>query len=241
MLYLLIADIHANLEALNAVLQAAAKSRFSKIICLGDIVGYGANPNECCNIMRREHAACVLGNHDAAAAGVIGTEWFNQHAAACVEWTQRQLTEENFAFLKNLPKQFSTKINSDSILCVHGTPQDPILEYIDFSSALQALQTVKENLILVGHTHTPYVFSKQNELFLKENSKIAFSSKRLVVSLPSVGQPRDLNKKAGFALLDSERKTIEIKRVEYDIAAAAKKIIDAGLPEIEAKRLFLGR
>lgn len=232
----MLADIHSNLEALNAVLKEAEKYHFKRILCLGDIVGYGANPNECINILKRNDAISLLGNHDAAVCGMIGTEWFNPEAAACIEWTKQRLSEENFTHLSSLPKFFSMKF----LLAVHGTPLGPLLQYINFASAQKTLDTVPESLVLVGHTHTPCLFTKQNERHLKENTSVAFHGKRMVASLPSVGQPRDHNPRAGFAILNFEREELLIKRVEYDIESAARKIREAGLPETEAERLFHG-
>ncbi len=238
MRYLVLADIHSNLDALNSVLKEAEKIGFERILCLGDIVGYGPEPNRCVEVMREKEAICIMGNHDAAACNLVDLNWFNPHAKECIIWTKKILTAENKKFLKELPIFFSTKF----LYAVHGTPKDPIMEYMDLEKAREALEMVIENLILVGHTHESfyYIEGKAETELIPDDKLIEFEGKRIVVNVPAVGQPRDGNPNAGFAILDFEKKIFEVKRVNYDIESAAKKIIKAGLPTIEAERLFKG-
>jgi len=244
MRYLVIADIHSNLEALNAVLESAKRYYYDRILCLGDIVSYGAQPNECIELLKKQNPICLLGNHDAACTGLMEEEPFgistnfNEHAAECVKWTKKQLTESSRNFLSYLPKFFSMQF----LLAVHGTNNDPLLEYMDAEKAEKCLKQVVEDLVLVGHTHKPFYYeAKQKDLTLVVGDRtINFSGKRMVVSIPSAGQPRDENPKAGYAVLDFQKRSLEIRRIEYNYKAAQEKIRKAGLPEIEAERLEKG-
>ena len=236
MKYLVLADIHSNLEALNACFKDANR-RYKRILCLGDIVGYGANPNECIEILRKKKAICLLGNHDAATVGLLQRDWFNEAARKAIEWTEKELTRKNKAFLKKLPEFFSCKF----LLAVHGSPRNPLREYMDGKTAEQTLRLVMEDFVLCGHTHIPFKFEERKETrMLYENNEIEFKGKRMVLSMPSVGQPRDGNPKAGYGLLDFEEKNIEIKRINYDVESALEKILKAGLPEFLATRLKKG-
>ncbi|MCD6247085.1 MAG: metallophosphoesterase family protein [Candidatus Diapherotrites archaeon] len=239
MRYLVISDVHSNLEALLACFDSAKDSEFKRILCLGDIVGYGANPNECIELLRKKEAICIMGNHDAACTEQLSLEWFNSLAKRCVEWTKKQLTVENYKFLSELPVFFSCKW----VFAVHGTPASPIEEYMDERKAKIALEKVAEDLVLCGHTHKPFKVEEKGRLepIEEDETTIELGNKRMVVSLPSVGQPRDKNPKAGYAILDFEEKTLEIRRVEYEVEKAAKKIKQAGLPEFIAERLKEGR
>ncbi len=231
MRYLVLSDVHSNLEALLACLSDAKKHNFERILCLGDIVGYGANPNECIELLRKKDAICLMGNHDAACT--------EQLSLQCVEWTKKQLLLENKKFLAELPVFFSC----EWVLAIHGTPASPIEEYMDEEKAKIALEKVAEDLVLCGHTHKPFKVEEKGHLepIAGDETIIELDRKRTVVSLPAVGQPRDRNPKAGYAILDFEEKTLEIRRVEYEVEKAAKKIKQAGLPEFIAERLKEGR
>ena len=236
MKYLVLADIHSNLDALKACLKDASK-QYQRILCLGDIVGYGANPNECIELLRKKNAICLMGNHDAAAVELLGRGWFNPTARKAVEWTASILTEKNKAFLKELPEFFSCKF----LFAVHGSPNNPLTEYMDGKIAEHSLKCVIEDIVLCGHSHIPFKFEEHKQVkTMPGNSKIEFEGKRMVLSMPSVGQPRDGNPKTGYALLDFEEKSIEIKRIDYDIESASEKILKAGLPEFLAIRLKKG-
>lgn len=237
MRYLLLADIHSNLDALAACLEDAKDKGFSRILCLGDIVGYGAEPNECIKLLRKNDAICLLGNHDAACIGELSLEWFNPLARACIEWTRKEITASNKKFLAELPVFFSCQW----VFAVHGTPADPIKEYMDEAKAKLALQKVAEDLVLCGHNHVPFKVEENATPEPIEGNAIIKLNKRMVVCLPAVGQPRDLNPKAGYAILDWEEKTLEIVRISYDVESAIRKIKQAGLPEFIAERLRYGR
>ena len=239
MRYLVISDVHSNLEALLACFDSAKDFGFKRILCLGDIVGYGANPNECIELLRKKDAICLLGNHDAACIEQLSLEWFNPLAKQCVEWTKKQLTMQNRKFLVELPVFFSC----EWVFAIHGTPTNPIEEYMDEGKAKIALEKVAEDLVLCGHNHVPFKVEEKGHLepIEEEETIIELGNKRMVVSLPAVGQPRDRNPKAGYAILDFKEKTLEIVRVEYEVEKAAEKIKQAGLPEFIAERLKEGK
>lgn len=238
MRYLIISDIHSNLDALTACLKDANAYNFERILCLGDIVGYGAEPNECIELLKKKEAICIMGNHDAACTGQLKLEWFNPLAKQCVEWTKEQLTPKNKKFLAELPVFFSCQW----VLAVHGTPANPLEEYMDERKAKIALEKVAEDLVICGHNHVPFKVEENGHLEpIEGNATIELGKKRMVVSMPAVGQPRDRNPKTGYAILDWEKKTLEIRRIEYNIENAVRKIKQAGLPDFIAERLREGR
>ena len=222
-----VSDIHANLEALEAVLSEVGGL---DIICLGDLVDYGASPNEVVGLVRSRGISTIAGNHDWAA--VKGdTSLFNPRAAMSSIWTQRHLTSQSLDYIRTLPPDLRNPFEGPASYFTHGSPDDRLWEYVDprthgdlFSHYLTKLGV---ELIGLGHTHIPYVW--------QEEGKIVFNP-------GSVGQPRDGNPKASFALLsvEGQKATVELRRVEYDVQKAASKILDAGLPAPHANRLFTG-
>jgi len=236
MRYLVLADVHSNLEALEACIEDAQKHDYGRILCLGDIVGYNANPNECIELLRKNEAICLMGNHDAACAGKLSYDWFNPFARQCIEWTIKELSGKNKRFLASLPVFFSCKW----LFAVHGTPNNPIEEYMDEKKAMAAMRTVFENVVLCAHNHVPFKVEQNAKLVpLPGNKKIKLN-KRIVVSMPAVGQPRDFDPRAGYGILDFEKKTLQIIRISYDLEKAASKVKSAGLPEFISERLKKG-
>lgn len=238
---LLISDIHANLTALKAVIEKAKP--FEMVYCLGDLVGYGPDPNECIELVRAfPSVVCLAGNHDLAALESIDTTIFNSVAAKAVEWTASQLTSENKEFLKSLPpkKELAT------VTLVHGSPRNPIWEYIeDRYSAAVAFDSMNGNVCFCGHTHIPAVFSQQLEQkkVVQEPIKdhtTAVLNDRLILNPGSVGQPRDGDSRASFAILDTELNQVKLQRVSYDIDSVQKRIEQFGLPSSLARRLKTG-
>ena len=222
----LISDIHSNLEAFEAVLKEIKKSKVKKIFCLGDIVGYGASPNQCIELIKKYKIKSVMGNHDYEAINLQSIEWFNPIARDAILWTNKQLTEANKKFLKKLP----TYLEFENIFLVHGSPRDNIYEYIfpdvDEFDLREFFAIAKKDVIAVGHSHIQ---------FIKE-----FNNK-LIINPGSVGQPRDLNNKAAFCFFDTKSLKIDLRRVEYYINKAANKILKAGLPKFLGDRLYLGK
>ncbi|MFC2024898.1 metallophosphoesterase family protein [Chloroflexota bacterium] len=243
MRYAIIGDIHANLAAFTAVLDdIERRGGVEKIWCLGDIVGYGPDPHECVELLRQTNHICVAGNHDWAAIGKIGTSEFNPDAAAACHWTAKQLRPADIAYLENLP----LVIEEDDFTLVHGSPREPIWEYIiSISLAKQNFACFKSQFCLVGHSHVPLVFSYSDSgacsysPFLP-NVGLALGKNRMIINPGGVGQPRDGDPQASYAIYDSESKMIRLYRIPYDIHTTQDKMIKSGLPIRLATRLSYG-
>jgi len=222
-----ISDVHANLEAFESVL---AEAKGLDILCLGDLVDYGANPNEVVELVRRRDIRSVMGNHDWAA--VSGdTSMFNARAAMSSIWTRAHLTSQNLEFIRTLVPEFRTELEETRAYFTHGSPDDRLWEYVDPRTHSDLfgfyLSKLRVGLIGLGHTHVPYVWD--------ERGKVVFNP-------GSVGQPRDGDPRASFAVLSVEGDEVKVKirRVAYDVGKAASKIREAGLPESNAARLSSG-
>lgn len=238
---LVISDIHANLTAFEAVLKDAGQ--VDTIWCLGDIVGYGPDPNECVALIKRQpNLTCMLGNHDSAAIGQIALETFNQDARRSIEWLQNHLTKESFTFLSSLPE----KKVIDQVTLVHGSPRNPVWEYVlDLHSAAQNFKHFDTQICMVGHTHLPIAYlSHDGEhdvrwLIPPEGESIQIRD-RAILNPGSVGQPRDHDPRASYAIFDAVENLWEVRRVEYDIHSVQKRIKAADLPSRHALRLTEG-
>ncbi|HEY0492419.1 MAG TPA: metallophosphoesterase family protein [Candidatus Dormibacteraeota bacterium] len=232
----LLSDIHSNLEALEAVLAAVPK--VDRVVVLGDIVGYGPDPNAVISRLRSVGARAVRGNHDQAMLEPSTLEWFNPHAAAAARWTLGVLTPESLRFLTSLPSHGRVGRHR----AVHGSPNKPyIWEYIlDDLQALEILVKLGRRWCFFGHTHLPRIFTEEGERIPSLDGWLPLPPSALV-NPGSVGQPRDGNPKASFAVADLESEAVHFYRVAYDIATTQAKIREAGLPEIEAVRLAHGQ
>jgi diadenosine tetraphosphatase ApaH/serine/threonine PP2A family protein phosphatase len=240
--YIIFSDVHGNLEALDAVLARGASEGVGFHICLGDIIGYGADPNACIDaILKLPAFACVKGNHDAAVIDPGERSFFHSVALEGVRFTETTLTEENKKFIENLPYVYT----SDGLfIAVHASPYRPeAWEYVlDQGGAKRAFGAMEHQLAFIGHSHTPVVFSDDGraERFMPGDRLKIKQGVRYVINVGSVGQPRDGNPDASFIVFDDEKLTVEIKRVEYDRKKAAEKILKAGLPPVLAERLLVG-
>jgi len=237
-----ISDIHSNLEALQAVLKDIKKRRIKKILCLGDLVGYGANPNECIDLCLKESDLIIAGNHDWAAIGKTDIGRFNPMAAEAIRWTKKRLTDSSVEKLKGLPL---TEKLGDLILA-HASPNNPSeWNYLtSFANFQEAFGFFAEKICFIGHTHIPgAAFQDANSYtdFLRETPFPLIDKRRFIINVGSVGQPRDLDPRACYAIYDGNNNTLEIIRIEYNIPLTEQKITDAGLPEILAQRLSLGK
>ncbi|MEK7449186.1 MAG: metallophosphoesterase [Planctomycetota bacterium] len=242
MRYVIFGDIHGNLEALTAVLEQAREEKPDQYICVGDIVGYGANPAECLEETRKLNPVMVAGNHDFAAAGILNTSFFNPYALDSINWTIKQLNADDLNFLRRL--KLLQKINED-VTVVHSNLFAPeLFEYIQTSYDVQlGLSYLSTPVCFIGHSHVPVGFSltRGTLSFITDTTiKIAPGSK-IIINIGSVGQPRDENPQATYAVYDTEENLVRLKRVDYDVNRAARKIIQAGLPVILADRLKYGR
>ena len=220
-----ISDIHGNLPALEAVLEDCEQRGLSTIVCLGDSVGYGANPNECCDLVRTRCTACVMGNHDSALCGVTPLQFFNAYARAAIDGSLAMVDDPNKQWLRDLPLTHAI----EDALFVHATPKDPgAWNYIHNpdEAAMHFAVMAPSRTAFIGHSHIPAHFTG--------------SENRRIINVGAVGQPRDRNPHAGYVVYDTETRNFQWCRVNYDIQRAAQAIRDAGLPEFLASRLFIG-
>ena len=238
-------DIHGNLEALGAVRQAGAERGVDCWICLGDVVGYGADPAACLGVVDELAAVNLQGNHEAAVAGVQSVEYFTPLARRATQWTQEQLSGEQQAALRDLDLTYA----EPEAFFVHAEPGDPgAWHYVsDADDAAVALDTVAERLVFVGHTHVAFICAAAQDVGTNtrivmriEGRAVLESGTRYLVNVGSVGQPRDGDPRACFAVHDSALDSIELVRVAYDVTAARQKILAAGLPRFLADRLGQG-
>jgi diadenosine tetraphosphatase ApaH/serine/threonine PP2A family protein phosphatase len=244
MRYLIIADIHANVEALTAVLEAAPA--WDHLLVLGDLVGYGAAPNEVVDRIRELNPVAIIrGNHDKAACGLEDGSNFNQIARLAALWTLETLTPDNRRYLKELPAG-PEAIDGLVEIC-HGSPFDEDHYIFDGEDALRALGASGRPVCLFGHTHLPVVFHYEHELFdgfVPEDAETTIDlgpSARYLVNVGSVGQPRDGDPRAAYGIYDSTQPALILKRVVYPVDAAQRRILSAGLPASLANRLAVGR
>lgn len=246
---LVISDIHANLTALEAVLSNVGE--IDAVWCLGDLVGYGPDPNDCIERVREfPNLACTIGNHDAACLNRIDPDTFNPEARLAIHWTQNELTESNTAFLNDLPEiiqQPTINATTDPhVTLVHGSPRQPVWEYLlDTYNATRSFNFFKTEYCFVGHTHLPVLFQLSDghqsaQLVTPNSNRIVELSPRGILNPGSVGQPRDRDPRAAYALYDPDQLTWEFRRVEYDIKVVQQRMQRAGLPERHIRRLEAG-
>lgn len=238
---LLISDIHANLTALEAVLADAGS--FDAAWCLGDLVGYGPDPNECVErVAALPNLQCVMGNHDAAALRRIEIDAFNPEARAALLWTQQRLSPPSAAFLNERPEM----ITVDQITLAHGSPRQPVWEYLlDTRTATANFDYFDTLYCFVGHTHLPVIYylpddQRMAHLIVPENTTQVALAPRAIINPGSVGQPRDRDPRAAYALLDMDDYTWEWHRVAYDITRVQERMRQAELPERHIVRLAAG-
>ena len=236
----ILSDIHGNLEALETVLADVANQRVDAMACLGDFVGYGAAPNECIDRLRPLIEVAVAGNHDFAACGRIKLGYFNPDAAVAARWTTEQLRPENIAYLRTLPYL----VQWHGVCLVHASPAEPQEWNYVFSpnDAALEMEHVQEDVCFVGHSHYPGTFELDGASvrYTREARVSGVAGRRYLVNVPSVGQPRDGDPRAGYLLYDDSMRTFEHVRLDYDILAAMTRIREAGLPSYLAERLASG-
>ncbi len=241
MKYAIISDVHANIDALEPVLDRIDALEVDQIVCLGDVVGYNATPNECVDILRERNVPAILGNHDAVACRLEEPWGFNPVALAAAMWTRDQLTEENLDWLKLLPDA----LNFGDFVCVHGAPRNHNTYLFSWEDVLPYMEFLDEQntpVCFIGHTHTPGIFSTDGVYTIDEDGCFSLGDdKRFFINPGSVGQPRDGDRRAAFDILDTESNTLSHIRVEYPVDKAAQRVLDAGLPPFLAERLSAGR
>jgi diadenosine tetraphosphatase ApaH/serine/threonine PP2A family protein phosphatase len=238
-----ISDIHGNKQAFEATLEAIAATDAAELWCLGDLVGYGADPDACVELAREHAAVCLAGNHDLAVTGEIPLGEFSRGASLAAQWTREVIAPENLAFLQTL----SPQSDEERVGLYHASPRDPVWEYV--LSPLQAelcLDVQQHRVCLIGHSHVALSFSRAPDETAtgqtrNEDEQLDMSEGEWLVNPGSVGQPRDGDPRAAWLELDDDKWTATFRRVEYDIAGAAAAIREARLPDSLAERLFYGQ
>ena len=240
MRYAILSDIHGNLEALRTVLDDCA-GRVDAVLCLGDTVGYGADPLACVELIAERAQAIVGGNHEHAVAGLLSLGWFNRHARVAAEWTRERLDEDHRAYLGSLP--LLTEVGDATL--VHASPAQP--EEWDYlvtaEDGFAAFPHFATRWCFVGHSHLPGAWSLGSagpEHHPGGGPLQSERGRRYIVNVGSVGQPRDRDPRAAYAVWDAEAGRIQIRRVAYDVRTARRKILEAGLPRLLADRLVAG-
>ena len=242
MRYGVFGDVHGNLHALQAVLQAYETERIDTYLCTGDLVGYGAFPKECIDLVRDKCAQVVAGNHDFAVCGRLTLEFFNSYAKSAVLWTREALPKKDLDYLRSLPLMVQV---DDDVTLAHATVYDAhTFDYIQTQyDAHLSLQELGTACGFVGHSHIPITFALKNEVvsWTMEPTIDLDTCEKVLVNVGSVGQPRDENPLAAYSILDTEERKIWIKRVAYDIDGAVAAIAKHNLPDILGERLRLGK
>ncbi|NOX61588.1 MAG: metallophosphoesterase family protein [Chloroflexi bacterium] len=241
-----ISDIHSNLVALNVILEAIDALAPDAIWCLGDVVGYGPEPEACVCVVRERSAICLTGNHDRAVAGQLALEDFHPDAAEAALWQREHLSQEALAWLRERPEM----LEEAGITLAHGSPRDPVWEYVvDARTAARNFEYFETRLCLVGHSHLAIAWREKNPgwwtpgadlVWAEPKTPLNLNDERWILNPGSVGQPRDHDPRASFALLDTDANTWTWHRHEYDVESVAKAIFEAGLPRRMGLRLFEG-
>jgi diadenosine tetraphosphatase ApaH/serine/threonine PP2A family protein phosphatase len=243
MRYAILADIHSNLPAFQAVLHdIEERGGFNQLWCLGDVVGYGPEPHECLELLRGFDHLCIAGNHDWAVADKIDTGDFNHDAATANRWTSAKLTASDKSYLQTLP----CVLVEDIFTLVHGSPRDPLWEYmISPITAQESTAFYDTPFCFVGHSHVPIVFEFINDVAVKrvfiDNETLCLGTNKLIINPGSVGQPRDGDPRASYILYDSDANTVCLRRVSYDIEITQRRMEFEGLPAFLISRLTYGQ
>ena len=235
------ADIHSNLQAFEAVIGSFPEEGGYDVICAGDVVGYGADPVKCIDTVLSLGVKNIVGNHDAGVIDKTDISYFNKHAAEAVQWTKEHLDQPSRDYLEGL--QY---VREEELFTVaHGTLHDPeeFMYMMTWADAMHTFEVLNTKICFVGHSHVPGTFIlRGGEISQSFEKKIGLEEEaRYIVNVGSVGQPRDGDNRSCYCVYDADKDEIEFRRIEYDIKTAAKRIVAAGLPEVLAERLFVGR
>ena len=241
---LIVSDVHSNLEAFQAVIaDAETHGGFDEIWSLGDLVGYGPDPSECVELLRSYTHSAVAGNHDLAATGMLSLDRFNPYAAAANRWTAAQLTREQRDYIGGLP----LTLEIDEFTLAHGSPRDPIWEYlVTEDSAVACFTHIDTYWCLVGHSHMPFLCVPRGTtgavfMAFPQGKAVRLDDDALIINPGSVGQPRDRDPRASYVVYDDAAQTVAHRRVKYDIATTQAKMHQYGLPDYLIERLVVGR
>ncbi|SHK59399.1 MULTISPECIES: metallophosphoesterase [unclassified Fibrobacter] len=242
MLYGICSDIHSNATAFKAVLESMRDNGVERKVCLGDIVGYGVDTDECVDLVRENMDFCLIGNHDSVAVKNESSEGFNPYAKQAIEWTQKHLSKESISYIRSLPY-----IHEENDICfVHASPLSPAdwVYVTDLEDALNAFDHFSERYCFVGHTHSPVIIASRPlaiPKILDEYEYVIANTERLLVNVGSVGQPRDRDPRACWCMLDTETKCVRLIRVDYDIRETQNRMKKQGMPSFLIDRLSVGR
>jgi len=241
MRYAILSDVHSNIDALDAVLHDVGARKIEDVFFLGDAVGYGPNPNECTELLVERCKILLAGNHDWGVLGLTDITYFNEYARAAIEWTKEVLTEKNSKILRSFPIQ--VEIKEGDMLLVHSTPKEPKEWHylLTLWDAEMNFHYFNNKFCFLGHSHYPFIIERlpSGELVTYKEAASKGQTERYIVNVGSVGQPRDGNPSASYAIVDEEK--VEIVRVPYDIETVQKKMRKADLPSLLIERLSKGR
>ena len=234
----IISDIHSNLEALKTVLKYIENEKISRIICLGDVVGYGPRPNECVDLVREKCERTLLGNHDSASLDETDINFFNEYARQAILWTRKRLNQETKEFLRSLPYTYP----EGNTLYVHSSPVEPEEWHyvLSVGEAKYSLNQIKYSLVFIGHSHVAVTFTLEQGK-LDESNFLLSPKDRYIVNVGSVGQPRDGDPRASFVIFDTQERRIQYIRLEYNVRKTFEEIMEQDIPPLLAHRLLNGR
>jgi predicted phosphodiesterase len=241
----ILSDIHSNLPALEAVLEDISSNAPDEIWCLGDVVGYGAEPDACARVVEETCQVCLVGNHDLAVTGVLRLDAFSPSAAAAARWTREVVAERTLEFLRGL----ESKDESRDVALYHASPRDPVWEYVLWTDqAAECMEEQASRISFIGHSHVALFFlapdaegAQVRGAQAAAGTQLDLATGRWLINPGSVGQPRDRDPRAAWLELDTERLTAAYHRVEYDVDRAAEAIAATDLPEQLGKRLYIGQ
>lgn len=234
----LIADIHSNLAALQTALEKIAELQVDRILCLGDVVGYGPRPNECVDLVKEKCHLSLMGNHDHAVLGLTDPFYFNQYAKDAVDWTRRVLSVSNRQFLSQMPFMHV----ENGLLFVHSTPTEPEEWHYVLSEyeARLYMEQMKQRICFNGHSHVPVVFTDSGERIYAQEIELEPEKEKYIINVGSVGQPRDGDPRLCFAVYNSDNHLLQYYRLEYPVEQTCAEILDNHLPPFLAARLKVG-
>ena len=234
-------DVHGNSEALETVIKAMEKEKVDRVFCVGDLVGYGPEPDRCVSRVRSYADGIVAGNHDQATTGQISTANFNAYAREAIEWTQTVVSTQTVEYLRHLP----LSVTENDVMLVHATPENPeAWDYIlSVSDAHRSFEALHMPICFVGHSHVPaaYVRDSEHRISVREASDVSIEDgKNYIINVGSVGQPRDGDPRACYGVLDTDERRFRLKRLDYPVETVQKKMRRAGLPAYLIYRLSWG-
>lgn len=242
MRYGIFSDIHSNLEALDTVIEAYRKEVINKYLCVGDVIGYAANPRECIEKVKTLTTVTVAGNHDWAAVDLFSLDYFNPLAKESLLWTKNNLNDSSKYFLQSLQLIYK----NENLTLVHGTLNNPQeFNYLfDSYAAFETFRLLQNNVCFVGHTHVAgiFVLDQSNNIHYREDNILNIEPEnKYIINVGSVGQPRDEDPRAAYCIYDTEKKVIQIKRIRYAVETTRKKIFENNLPRFLGDRLLVGK